>query len=144
MSIPYKPKEFGTVTPYFVAEHADRLLTFVKSAFNAEEVSVLRRPNGDIANAAVKIGDSAIMIAQAMKDWPGTPCQMYLYVPDTDATYQRALQAGGTSIMEPADQFYGDRNAGVKDGNGNTWWIATHIEDVADDELQKRMAELKR
>ena len=63
---------------------------------------------------------------------------IYLYVPDTDAVYQQALEAGATSVMEPADQFYGDRNAGVKDPSGNLWWIATHKEDVSPEELAKR------
>ena len=67
------------------------------------------------------------------------PGSRYLYVPDTDAVYQKAVQAGGTSVMEPADQFYGDRNAGVKDPVGNVWWIATHIEDVSDEELARRV-----
>lgn len=65
-------------------------------------------------------------------------CSLYLYVNDTDAVYQRALQAGATSVMPPADQFYGDRNAGVKDASGNFLWIATHIEDVSPEELERR------
>jgi len=66
------------------------------------------------------------------------PTVLYLYVDDTDATYQRALEAGATSLMEPADQFYGDRNAGVEDPTGNHWWIATHKEDVPPAELARR------
>jgi uncharacterized glyoxalase superfamily protein PhnB len=68
------------------------------------------------------------------------PSGFYLYVPDTDATYQAGLAAGGVSVMEPSDQFYGDRNAGVRDPWGNHWWIATHIEDVDEAEIQRRMA----
>jgi len=71
------------------------------------------------------------------KPMPGT-IYLYVYVNDTDAVYKRALQAGATSLMEPSDQFYGDRNAGVKDPVGNYWWIATHIEDVPPAELAKR------
>jgi uncharacterized glyoxalase superfamily protein PhnB len=65
---------------------------------------------------------------------------LYLYVPNVDAAYQRALKAGATSVMEPADQFYGDRSAGVKDAVGNQWFLGTHIEDVSPAELQKRAA----
>jgi uncharacterized glyoxalase superfamily protein PhnB len=65
----------------------------------------------------------------------------YLYVPDTDATYKKALEAGGISVMEPADQFYGDRNAGVKDPIGNSWWIGTRIENVPPDEMKRREEE---
>jgi PhnB protein len=68
-------------------------------------------------------------------------CAIYLYVKDADATYKRALQAGATSLMEPADQFYGDRSAGVKDPVGNYWWIATHKEDLSSEELRKRAEE---
>ena len=69
-----------------------------------------------------------------------TPTSLYLYVPDADAVYRRAIEAGGVSVMEPADQFYGDRSGGVKDPVGNTWWIATHIEDVSPEEIRKRFA----
>jgi PhnB protein len=69
------------------------------------------------------------------------PGAIYLYVKDADATYKRALQAGATSLMEPADQFYGDRSAGVKDPVGNYWWIATHKEDLSSEELRKRAEE---
>jgi PhnB protein len=68
------------------------------------------------------------------------PACFYLYVEDTDAVYRKALAAGATSVMEPADQFYGDRNAGVKDPSGDLWWIATHIEDVTPEELARRAA----
>ena len=69
------------------------------------------------------------------------PGAIYLYVKDADATYKRALQAGATSLMEPTDQFYGDRSAGVKDPVGNYWWIATHKEDLSSEELRKRAEE---
>jgi PhnB protein len=78
------------------------------------------------------------MLADASSTWKPMPGAIYVYVSDTDTTYQRALQAGGTSLMEPADQFHGDRMAGVQDPFGNVWWIATHNEDVLPDELQKR------
>ena len=93
-----------------------------------------------IANAVVRVGDSMVMVAQAKEPWKPMPCGFYLYVPDTDATYLAALAAGASSLMEPTDQFYGDRNAGVQDTWGNNWWIATHIEDVEDAEVQRRMA----
>jgi uncharacterized glyoxalase superfamily protein PhnB len=66
------------------------------------------------------------------------PTTLYLYVPDIDAVYRRALDAGATSLVEPKDQFYGDRSAGVKDPVGNFWWVATHVEDVSPEELRRR------
>jgi uncharacterized glyoxalase superfamily protein PhnB len=89
-------------------------------------------------HAEVTIGDSVIMMGEPMGEFKPMPCMIYVYVEDTDAVYKQALKAGATSVMEPADQFYGDRNAGVKDMAGNLWWIATHVEDVAPEELEKR------
>jgi uncharacterized glyoxalase superfamily protein PhnB len=66
------------------------------------------------------------------------PAAIYMYVPDCDAVYKQALAAGATSKMTPSDQFYGDRNAGVEDANGNQWWMATHVEDVSEEELRRR------
>jgi PhnB protein len=97
-------------------------------------------PDGTVGHAEVRIGGSPVMMGEARGPWPAMPCAIYLYVNDTDAVYRRALAAGATSLMEPADQFYGDRNAGVKDPCGNFWWIATHKEDVSPEELQARAA----
>ena len=94
--------------------------------------------NGKIAHAEVVLGDSVLMLSDKPPHLEAMPASLYLYVDDTDARYKRALETGGTSVMEPADQFYGDRNAGVKDPTGNLWWIATHIEDVSPDELARR------
>jgi PhnB protein len=133
------PKGYHTITPYLTVNNADNLLRFLKKAFNAEEINVAKGPDGKIANAEIKIGDSMIMVADANEKFSAYTTTMYMYVPDTDKTYKQALSAGGMSTMEPADQFYGDRNAGVKDPSGNTWWIATHVEDVTPKEMQKRM-----
>ncbi len=134
------PKGYHTVTSYLVVADGEGLLVFLTNAFQAEVVSRTVRPDGTIANAEVRIGDSMLMVAQAKDPWKPMPSGFYLYVPDTDATYQAALAAGGISTLEPADQFYGDRNAGVQDVWGNNWWIATHLEDVDEVEIQRRMA----
>ncbi|MCE1203448.1 MAG: VOC family protein [Holophagaceae bacterium] len=134
------PAGYHTVTPYLVVPNGLAFLAFIEKAFGAVEKSRTLRPDGTIANAEVQIGDSKLMMAQARDPWKPMPSGFYLYVPDTDAVYQAALAAGGVSTLEPADQFYGDRNAGVQDPWGNNWWIATHIEDVDDAEIQRRMA----
>ncbi|MEJ0001043.1 MAG: VOC family protein [Verrucomicrobiota bacterium] len=82
--------------------------------------------------------DSMLMMGQATATWKAEPLSLYLFVENADTAYQRALDAGATSLMPPADQFYGDRTSGVKDAWGNTWWISTHLEDVPSDELQRR------
>lgn len=135
------PEGFRTITPYMLVDGAKDLLEFLKSAFRAEVLSVSETPDGTIMNAEVRIGDSMAMVADAGRGLAPMPSSIYLYVIDTDATYARALEAGATSVMEPADQFYGDRNAGVKDCCGNIWWIATHVEDVPPEEMERRAQE---
>ena len=138
MAVKPIPDGYHTVTPYLVVRGAAKLLEFLTRAFGATETYRMTGPDGTIGHAAARIGDSMVMLGEARGEWKPTEAMLYLYVPDTDATYQRALAAGATSLMEPADQFYGDRNAGVKDPLGISWWIATHIEDVAPAEMQRR------
>jgi uncharacterized glyoxalase superfamily protein PhnB len=139
MAVKSIPDGFHTVTPYLVVSEVNTLLEFLKQAFDAQELlSPLLRADGRVGHAEVKIGNSILMMGEPMGDRPPMPSSLYLYVRDTDAVYQRALQAGATSLMEPADQFYGDRSAGVKDAVGNQWWIATHQEDVAPDDMLER------
>ena len=84
------------------------------------------------------------MLGQATGPWPAMATSIYMYLPDCDAVYRKALEAGGTSVQEPKTQFYGDRHAAVKDPCGNTWWPATHVEDVPPQELEKRAADAAR
>jgi len=134
------PKGYHTVTPFIIVKDAKKLIEFLKNAFDAEVMHVSEH-DGVVMHAEVKIGDSMIMLAEGSEKFPAVPANHYIYVPDTDALYKKAIAAGAESTMEPANQFYGDRNAGVKDFAGNTWWIATHIEDVSAEEIQKRMSE---
>ena len=107
-------------------------------------VRVMQMPDGTIAHGDLRIGDSHVMLGEAGGPWAPQPCSIYLYLSDCDGVYAQALAAGGTSIQEPKTQFYGDRHGGVKDPCGNTWWIATHVEDVPPAELEKRAAEAAR
>ncbi len=139
MAVKPIPDGFHSVTPYLIVQGVAKLIDFLKQSFEAEETMArTTRPDGTIMHAEVRIGDSIIMMGEPMGKFQPMPGSIYLYVNDTDAVYKRALQAGATSMMEPADQFYGDRNAGVKGPTGNVWWIATHIEDVSPEELEKR------
>lgn len=138
MAVKPIPEGFHSVTPYMVVRGARELIEFLKQAFGATEGHRTEQPDGTIMHAQLKIGDSPLMIAEGQGQWKPMPCAIYLYVKDTDATYKQALAAGGKSLMAPADQFYGDRNAGVTDPSGNQWWIATHFEDVSDEEMKKR------
>jgi PhnB protein len=138
MAVKPIPEGYHTVTPYLVVEDAAALIDFLKQAFDAEERHRMARPDGTIMHAEVKIGDSFLMLGNSSAEHKPLQCMIYLYVEDADATYQRAIQAGATSVMAPADQFYGDRNGGVKDSWGNFWWIGTHIEDVSSEEVARR------
>lgn len=135
------PPGFHTVTPYLVVTGIAKLIEFVRQAFDAEVAVCSEMPDGRIMHAEIRIGDSMIMMGEANERHAAMPSCLYLYVADTDAWYQRALDAGATSLMAPANQFYGDRNAGVKDLCGNYWWIGTHVEDVPPDELERRKHE---
>ena len=109
-----------------------------ENQIDAKETYRLDGPNGSILHAEIQIGDSRVMLGEASDQCQPMPATMALYVEDADAWYERALKAGATSVREPADQFYGDRSAGVKDFAGNQWWIHTHVEDVPHEEIKKR------
>lgn len=115
---------YHTITPYLTAKRAEQLVEFVKQVFGGIEVFRTTGSAGGL-HAEVTIGESKLMIGgyEAVEEMPTA---LHLYVPDADAVYARALAAGATSLEEPVDQFYGDREAGVKDPSGNAWWIATH------------------
>lgn len=130
MSVKPIPDGFHTVTPYLVVPDAALLIDFLKRAFNAEEIHRSHRPDGAVAHAQVKIGDSMVMMGQAQDEWKPMPCMLYLYVEDVDAWFERAVQAGGTVVRQVNDEAYGDRAGGVQDPAGNQWWVATHRQDV--------------
>ena len=141
MAVKPIPEGYHTVVPYIVAADAEALLEFLKTGLKATEHDVMRYPDGRVWHGDVVIGDSHVMLSQETEKHPAMPATLYLYVPDTDAAYRTALAAGATSVMEPATQFYGDRNAGVKDSNGNMWYFGTHVEDVSPEEMRRRQAE---
>ena len=135
------PEGYHTVTPYIVASDAAAVIEFAKAAFGATENHVMRLPDGRVMHGDITIGNSHVMVGQAGGDSRPFPAMLYLYVPDVDAMYRQAVAAGGVSLQEPATQFYGDRHGAISDASGNQWWIATHVEDVSDEEMQRRSAE---
>ncbi len=140
MAVKYIPEDYHTVTPYLVVTGAAKLIDFLKQVFDAKEVVRMAAPGGPVVHAELKIGDSMVMMGEAGGANPAMSAQLYVYVKDVDAVYKKALAAGATSLREPANQFYGDRNGGVKDAWGNHWGIATHVEDVPEAEMKKRAA----
>jgi PhnB protein len=129
MAVKPIPEGYHSVTPYLIVEGVERLIEFLKRAFDAKEILRTTGGAGGI-HAEVRIGDSVVMMGDAGRGFAAMPASIYLYLNDVDTAYQRALQAGASSLEEPADQPYGDRRAGVKDSCGNIWWIATHIKDT--------------
>ena len=138
--ISYKPDGYQSVIPYLHVIGAAKLIAFMKAVFDAQEIAVYPRPDGTVGHAALRIGDSVVELADVSAEWPAMPCAMQVYVPDADAVYHRALKAGASSLLEPADQFYGDRTASVRDSCGNNWYIATQKEIVSKEEVDKRIA----
>lgn len=132
------PEGYHTITPYIMVRGAARLIDFLKQAFDAEEVYRSASEDGVVNHAEIRIGNSMLMVSEARGQYEPMPAMLYIYVEDTDAVYKRAMEAGGVSLREPVDEFYGDRSAGVRDEFGNQWWIGTHQEDVSPEEMARR------
>ncbi len=146
----YTPEGYHTVTPYLIISDAAKAIEFYKQAFGATELLRMEAPGGKIGHAEIKIGNSPIMLADEMpemgylspKSLGGTPVSIMIYVEDVDAVAGRAVAAGAQVLKPVADQFYGDRSGSFADPFGHQWHIATHIEDVSLEEVNKRAAAL--
>jgi len=132
------PPGYHTITPYISVPDAEKIMEFMKKAFNAVENYRMAGPGGKIAHAELTIGDSKLMIGTVRDGQPVALAHIYLYVEDVDKVYRQALDAGGISVSEPTNMFYGDRHGAVKDSAGNSWYIATHIEDVSHEDMKTR------
>lgn len=148
MASPVKPipEGYHSVTPYLIVKGATRAIEFYERAFGAREIYRMMQPDGSVGHAELQIGDSRIMLADESPDVGarspqsigGSPVTIHLYVPDVDATVERAVAAGAKVTRPVADQFYGDRNGGVADPFGHLWYVATHTEDVSAEEIERR------
>lgn len=118
-------KGHSTVSVYMMAFDAPRVIGFMHDVFGAEMIERMDRDDGTVMHASVRIGDSVVMISDGTEQYPSFPVWLHVYVDDVDAAYSRALDLGGVSVQEPADQPDGDRRCGVRDFSGNTWWIAS-------------------
>jgi PhnB protein len=128
MSNSYKPAGYTSVTAYLMSEGAQRVIDFLRQTFDAEPLRRYEMPDGSIMHAEVRIDDTVVMIGEAGGEWPAYGAHIHVYVPDVDATYARALAAGGISVQAPTRREGDpDRRGGVKDPAGNTWWIGTQM-----------------
>jgi len=116
---------FHTVTPYLIVQGAAEVLEFARQAFGAQEIFRFKLPDGSIGHAEFRVGDSMVEIADGNQQHPPIPATIHLKVDDVDAVYERALQAGGTSLYPPTDHDYGERDGGVQDPGGNHWYIGS-------------------
>ncbi|HEX6985555.1 MAG TPA: VOC family protein [Planctomycetaceae bacterium] len=140
------PDGYHSVTPYLICRNAAAAIEFYKKAFGATELVRLPGPGGSVMHAEVKIGDSPVMLADENPGWGakspesygGSPASLMIYVDDCDAVFDRAVAAGATVKRPVADQFYGDRCGTLVDPFGHTWSIATHVEDVSPEEINRR------
>jgi uncharacterized glyoxalase superfamily protein PhnB len=134
------PDGYHTVTPYLLVDGVAELIQFLTEGFDAKLSHRLDRPDGSIMHVEVRIGDSVVMMGEPMGQFGAMPSSIYLYVSDCDSVYQRAVEAGGISVMGPTNMHHaGERYGGVRDPAGNIWWIATHVEDVPPEEQARRV-----
>jgi PhnB protein len=158
MSVKPIPEGYGDVTPYLMIQGAAKALEFYKKVFGATERMRIPGPEGMIMHAEILIGHSVIMLAdgcprpdehkgkigKSPQAFGGTPVSLHLYVKDADAVFKKALECGGKEVRPLANQFYGDRSGLLEDPFGHMWNIATHVEEVSEEEMKKRMAEMAR
>lgn len=141
------PAGHNAVSPYLVVKDGVKMLEFYKAAFGAQELNRLVLPDGRLGHAEIRIGDSVIMMADEFPEYGGKSPQtlggtavcIHIYVADVDALFKQALEAGAREKTAVTDQFYGDRSGQIEDPSGHLWWIATHKEDIAPEELQRHV-----
>jgi uncharacterized glyoxalase superfamily protein PhnB len=128
MDSTYKPRDYTSVSPYLIVDGADRTIKFLVDVFEAVELRRFPDAEGKVVHAEVRIDDTVVMIADGSGDWAPIASNVHVYVPDVDATYERALEAGAVSIQKPVKKEDEDKRGGVKDAGGTSWWIATRVE----------------
>jgi PhnB protein len=150
--VPYIPKGYNTVTPYLIIKGAARAIEYYKKVFGATETVHMPGPDGKVGHAELKIGDSHIMLADENPSMGqghtsattigASPISLYVYLPDVDKVFDRAIAEGGKVLKPVQDQFYGDRSGFLQDPFGHLWGVATHVEDVSPQEMKERMKKL--
>lgn len=141
------PEGYRTITPYLVVKGAARAIEFYKQAFGASEILRVPGPNNSVMHAEIRLGDSVIMLADEMPGGPyrspdafgGSPVSLMIYIEDVDDVFSKALSLGAKQVRAVEDQFYGDRSGNLIDPFGHVWTVATHVEDVSPEEMQRRM-----
>jgi PhnB protein len=140
------PEGYHSITPYLIIKGASKAIDYYKKAFDATEIMRMAAPDGTVGHAELKIGDSIFMMGEEMPQMGyrapqgSSPVGLMVYVEHVDRVFQQAIAAGGRVDKEVKDQFYGDRSGTLYDPFGHMWTIATHVEDVSEEEMKRRMA----
>ncbi|HZY05021.1 MAG TPA: VOC family protein [Anaeromyxobacteraceae bacterium] len=140
MAVSTVPAGYHTLTPACALRDCAQAIELYRKVFGAEQTARYDAPDGTVAHCELRFGDSMVMMGEATPQHPGFNAHLMIYVPDCDAVFQRAVAAGFQVKEPPKDQFYGDRNARVVDPFGNECYVSTHVEDVSEEELRRRMA----
>ncbi len=150
--VPHIPKGYNTITPYLIIRGAAQAIDYYKKVFGATEIMRMPGPDGKVGHAELKIGDSHFMLADENPSMGqghtsaatigASPVSLYVYLPDVDEVFDRAV-AEGAKVLKPVEnQFYGDRTGFLQDPFGHLWGVATHVEDVSADEMKRRMQKM--
>ena len=123
----YKPEGYTSVAPYLTVDDAQRAIEFLVTVFGAERQRIIFGENGRLKHGEVRIDDTVVMLADSLEGWPAIATHVHIYVPDVDAVFRRAVNAGATVVQEPAQRGDADRRGGFKDVGGTTWWVATQV-----------------
>ncbi|HUG68186.1 MAG TPA: VOC family protein [Pirellulaceae bacterium] len=150
MAVKAQPDGYHSITPYLITHDAVAAIGFYKEAFGATELMRCPGPGGKVMHAEIKIGDSPIMLAdefpemgiRSAKSYGGSPVSILIYTEDVDAMFAQAIAAGAIEKKPLADQFYGDRSGTIEDPFGHSWTIATHMEDISPEEIDRRFQEM--
>lgn len=123
----YKPAGYTSVAPYLVVEGAAATLTFLEKTFDGERLRLISGNDGIVRHGEIRIGDTVVMLADAVPGWPAIAAHVHIYVPDVDRTYAKALAAGAVAVQSPVQKEDADKRGGFRDAGGTTWWVATQI-----------------
>jgi PhnB protein len=135
---PSVPAPYATICPWIISRDTGQLIEFLTAAFGAKEIARVINDDGSIGHAEIFIGESVVLAFDARPHWPETPAFMRIYVPDADATFERAVEAGGESVTALDDMAWGDRVGRIRDPLGNLWWVMARMEHVDEAELARR------
>jgi PhnB protein len=144
------PDEYPQVMPYLIVDGASEAIGFYRVVFGAEERLRMDGPDGRVGHAELQIGEAVVMLAdennemgiEGPRSIGGTPVTIHVYVEDADAAFERAVQGGAKPLQAVEDRFYGDRSGQFEDPYGHRWNVASHVEDISEQEMQRRAAEV--